>query len=576
MKLLKLKIDSKFRSIDPGFSFDFRTEVNGAELVQFQPYCLAGLNGSGKSNVLEALANIFYHLELCANLYKPDVFKYFFTPSLNPNGPDTFELEYLTFPTDADGLKSGYNYVRIRKSEKRSPKMWKRFINPGEPLELDEEEEDAIDLFPRDGQKVSDGKGFLPELVVGYSSGENEILSIPFLKSRLIRLDEHSQLASQKGTWEESTHSLVYVDAEMSQAVLLACLLFEDDKTLEPLEKELGVMHLRSFRMHINDHRFKVPFDGDQGATDARYSIFDYIKPILDQLKNISTSWYEHINDDTAFIDKTKGYVLLDFYVDDVMKKAFRKVFDNSAIACFRFFQHLYELNNHFISNVVKEHVYDSKGLHTDGKMPIPGPEQKAFYFLDFLIHKRVKKEPKEEFKDLLLRNFSDGEHQFLHTMGICLLLKDRRTLMLLDEPETHFNPDWRSKFIRVLAESIKAGGGNNLLKDILITSHSPFIISDCLPNNVFVFKRDAETNGVMATSAREMDFNTYGAGVDLILQEVFGVQHSISEKALEEIKTLIAKDDINEILRESRHLNESFEKGFLYERIAQLREQKK
>ena len=108
-------------------------------------------------------------------------------------------------------------------------------------------------------------------------------------------------------------------------------------------------------------------------------------------------------------------------------------------------------------------------------------------------------------------------------------MLKNRRSLLLLDEPETHFNPSWRAKFIKILNDSINAGSieeGKNvnvhLLKDILLTSHSPFIISDCMPDNVILFKR-GEDGKVIPKTARELEFNTYGASVDLILQEIFG-----------------------------------------------------
>ena len=567
MKMLRLTIGTDFRSLDAGFTLSFRTQPKSEELVQFQPFCFAGLNGSGKSNVLEALANIFYHLELCANRYKPDGFKHFFTPSHHPNGPDAFEVEYLITPKDARSLETGYTHIRVAKEVGKPPKMWQRFIHPDE-----ESKEEPIDIVAKSTEKSAEGKGFLPELVVGYSSGENEILSIPFLKSRLIRLDEHTQLASQGGTWKESSHSLTYIDAEMSQAVLLACLLFEEEDTLKPLHEELGIRQLRSFRMHLNNHRL-ISLAKNERTLRKENPVFDYIKPTLDKLKVISTSFYEVKRMEEEGHVKGENHLLLDFFVDSTMKKAFRKIFGNSALACFRFFQHLYELNNHFVGQETKEEVYESKGKYTNGKLQLPGPDQKVFYFLDFYIDKRTKEDP-VEYKDLLLRDFSDGEHQFLHTMGICLLLKDRRTLMLLDEPETHFNPDWRSKFIRVLSDSIKAGGGNNLLKDVVLTSHSPFIISDCFPNNVFVFKR--ENNIVNARSAKEMEFNTYGAGVDLVLQEVFGVQHSISEKALEEIRLLLEKENIDDIVHGAKHLSESYEKGFLWERVAELREKNK
>ena len=63
MKLLRLKINEKFRSLQPGFEVCFLREWNYEKADEFNPYVLAGRNGSGKSNILEVLAAIFYHLD---------------------------------------------------------------------------------------------------------------------------------------------------------------------------------------------------------------------------------------------------------------------------------------------------------------------------------------------------------------------------------------------------------------------------------------------------------------------------------------------------------------------------------
>jgi recombinational DNA repair ATPase RecF len=72
MKLLKLHIQEEFKSLHQGFSIDFHKNIDSMDT--FQPFCFAGLNGSGKSNVLEALASIFYHLEFCVAKFRPQCF----------------------------------------------------------------------------------------------------------------------------------------------------------------------------------------------------------------------------------------------------------------------------------------------------------------------------------------------------------------------------------------------------------------------------------------------------------------------------------------------------------------------
>src|ERR1700730_17805417 len=96
MKLLRLtlgNISENFRSLHPGFDINFHSIANEDAMEHFRPFCFAGLNGSGKSNVLEALSMIFYHLEFCVARYKPESFqKHFRKESCTP---DAFTLEYL-------------------------------------------------------------------------------------------------------------------------------------------------------------------------------------------------------------------------------------------------------------------------------------------------------------------------------------------------------------------------------------------------------------------------------------------------------------------------------------------------
>src|SRR5690242_3608396 len=100
MKLLKLEIgdlrkEKQFRSLQAGFKVEFHSlDDKGQKAMEtFSPFCFAGLNGSGKSNVLEALSAIFFHLECCVAKFKPKTFqKNFRSEECNL---DAFSLEYL-------------------------------------------------------------------------------------------------------------------------------------------------------------------------------------------------------------------------------------------------------------------------------------------------------------------------------------------------------------------------------------------------------------------------------------------------------------------------------------------------
>ena len=572
MKLLRLKIENEdgFRSLQKGFEINFRTLADTEAMEQFRPFCFAGLNGSGKSNVLEALANIFYHLEVCVARYLPESIKDPNNFKRNECTPDAFTLEYLIGQHNRKAYALYFfDKVTIRKEEGKEPKMFIQSF----PFEESTEKREVSLVPPKARDSAAEGKVYLPAHIIGYSSGENEILSLPFIKSRLIHLDEYRQAARDNySSFEESENSLIYIDNNMSQAVLLCCLLFENDETLAPLRNidNTGILGLRSFRMNIHLHNFEF--------LDEKKSI-----PILwlieqNQLANLkkcSTSWH---------LDQKTQTLWLDFFVNEATKAAFKEHF-RSGLECFHFFRLLYELNNHFVDELTKEDVYCSKGVYTDGKLPIGNPRHDVFHFLDFYITKKIKGTGLE--KDLLLRSFSDGEHQFIHTMGICLLLKDRRSLLLLDEPETHFNPSWRAKFIKILNDSITAGNpkdlpnGNfnvHLLKDVLLTSHSPFIISDCLPDNVVLFEKDGKGD-TTAKKVSELDnaFNTYGTSVELILDRLFNYDQSIGDLSYSELEeidfsSINTKEEIEKVKTKLRTLGESIEKDMVLARLNRIK----
>lgn len=508
MKLLRLHIDSKYGSLNKGFKLefipDYANQINSnLDWNEFHPYCFAGLNGSGKSNVLEVLANIFYHIESCANVNQPENFQDNFKPEISK--PNAFRLEYFICQ-DKDYKTENLIKVCITKKEKDEKEDGIPLMTY-QPFPFIEDPIPVSVVAEKYAENPSPAKRYLPNLIIGYSSGENEILSIPFLKTRLLHYDEYRVALEKKSKYEEPESSLLYIDYEMSQAVLLTNLLFQDKKVLDPLRDELGIEDIIRFRMNLNLH-----FHDNK-------SIIEQYQDVINAFKRCATSSHE-----------SKDKLTLDFWINTASKKAFRRNFPKGVFQLFQAFQILYTLNYRTVKPHIKLDVYQSKGFYTDGKVPVPEPEEKVFFFLDYYIRKRVNE---KEHVDLLLKNLSDGEQQFLHSLGICLMLKDRNALLLLDEPETHFNPGWRSKFIRTLKNSLEASNSNNLMRDILITSHSPFIISDCFPDKVLIFDRD-DDGKVFVKKAEELGIHTFGTSNHIITNKVFRKKETIADYSLE------------------------------------------
>ncbi len=110
---------------------------------------------------------------------------------------------------------------------------------------------------------------------------------------------------------------------------------------------------------------------------------------------------------------------------------------------------------------------YKSDSDYVKDTIPVLSTDQRVVRFEGV----KFKKVGVDE--SIMLKSLSDGEHQLLHTLGLCLLFKNTSSLFLLDEPETHFNPDWRSKFITRLSECFKDSSDT---AEMIITTHAPFL----------------------------------------------------------------------------------------------------
>jgi energy-coupling factor transporter ATP-binding protein EcfA2 len=82
----------------------------------------------------------------------------------------------------------------------------------------------------------------------------------------------------------------------------------------------------------------------------------------------------------------------------------------------------------------------------------------------------------------------SDGEQSFLGRMAMLALLDTEDSLILLDEPEVHFNDYWKRRIVQLL-DSIMKGHNNQ----ILMTTHSTIVISDVTADQVFLFTKNEQ-----------------------------------------------------------------------------------
>lgn len=221
-----------------------------------------------------------------------------------------------------------------------------------------------------------------------------------------------------------------------------------------------------------------------------------------------------------------------------------------SALNLFQSLQTLLTLNYYQVSEETKGELYRSDSLYLNETIPMPASDERIMRFKDFeIIKDRVTTK-------LYGKGLSDGEHQLVHTVGLCLLFRHEPSLFLLDEPETHLNPDWRASYVSTLRAALEADAATSgVMREVLLTSHSPFIVSDCQQKNVLVFNRD-KTNKVIV---EDPGFNTFGASANAITIRIFGQKESIGDYAslkLNELRErLVALEDPDKLIESANAL---------------------
>jgi restriction system-associated AAA family ATPase len=586
MKLLRLKLNVPFRSLAAGFEVYFLRELDYRRCFEFHPFCLAGRNGSGKSNVLEALAAIFYHMECIYLDYRPDGFE--FDAVTTPNGfraeqatPDAFELEYL-IPNDRIVPREPWPkqddwpvfHIRISKKEGQRPVIhWLNKLRSGEVTETE--------------LTRAEVKAYLPTYILGYSSGHNEILSLPFFKMRFIHFDEYRDHLTKDVPYDGKPEGrMIYLDEQFSQAILLCHFLFPNEAILRVFEEKIGLKGIRRFRIIIRRHH-RLPIAEERLKSISPEEQKDKSKTTVELTSKLSGHYDEKnvlqlglidklIKCSTTYREDFSPYpegeacdLYLDYWVNEATKQAFQFHFGErvegseelskakSALSLFHSLQTLLMLNHYKVDDETKAELYQSGSLYVNETISTPASHERIMRFK----HGSLIKEGVSE--TIYIKALSDGEHQLVHTIGLCLLFRHEPALFLLDEPETHLNPDWRASYISTFRAALEADAATkNVMREVLLTSHSPFIISDCQKENVLIFEKNKDGK----VEWHNPDFNTFGASANAITIKVFGRKETIGDYALGKLEALRQRlkdgENPDALIEEAgKNLGESVEK---------------
>jgi energy-coupling factor transporter ATP-binding protein EcfA2 len=108
----------------------------------------------------------------------------------------------------------------------------------------------------------------------------------------------------------------------------------------------------------------------------------------------------------------------------------------------------------------------------------------------------------------------SDGEQSFLGRMALLAMLDTEESLILLDEPEVHFNDFWKREIIDLLARML--GDRSNQL---LMTTHSMIVVSDLTASQIHLFVKGDDGHAQVIDTLSP----TFGADPGEIMNDLLG-----------------------------------------------------
>lgn len=477
MKVDKLHIRSRFKNLE-----NVKVDFDEAHLMTV----VVGRNGSGKSNVLEALVAIFRNLDLG----EAPPFSYELIYRLGePNRLNQSNNSWLEITIDADpsrGTLAKQYEVRVRD-----------LLNDDEPVDnLSEMSQGKIVPISKVKRDKKGNAPYLPNYVFAYYSGPSDRLESHFKKHRT---DFYRRLLKDELDLKGDIRPLFYAKPHHSQFVLLAFFLSEKDSAEKIfLREHLGIEGLDSIHFVMRQPGWAKKkgelFWGARGV--VRRFLDELIKYTLSPVKVTR-------QEDTSLTGNNIRNEFFHLFLPDV--NALRKFAkDLSPDELFKM------LESTLLSEIISE------------------------------VSIRVKVSSSDE--PLTFRELSEGEQQLLTVLGLLKFTGGKDSLFLLDEPDTHLNPSWAVKYLKFLRDFVP----NQETSHLLMVTHHPLAIAELKKEQVQVMKHDDS----MQVSAQMPHENPRGMGINLILRsDMFGLKTTLDDDTSQRLSNrnaLAAKDTLS------------------------------
>lgn len=145
-------------------------------------------------------------------------------------------------------------------------------------------------------------------------------------------------------------------------------------------------------------------------------------------------------------------------------------------------------------------------------------------------------------------RQLSEGEQQLLTVLGLMRFTRNKGSLYLLDEPDTHLNPAWEVDYL----EQLRKIGGIEKNSHTIIATHDPLLVAGLYREEIRVLTR-SQTGKIISTQPDEHPRGTGVAGV--LTSPLFGMESQLDPASLEILNRIYEVSLMPRSARRTRHL---------------------
>ena len=483
MRLDRLRVGSPKRSRTHQFKNLKNVELDFDE--RHWVTVLIGWNGTGKSNVLEALAIIFR--DLISKSRTPEF---------------AFQLAYRM----GSGEKTRHIHIDADPDRGKEP-LIVHIATRAQAARVAAKAPHGDGLSPRPiaGTRVSLTDFFaeenlnLPRYVFSYYSGESTRMYDVF-RPYLERYDRRLRQGVDPGL-----KRLFYALPVHSQFVLLAFLIHASDLVREFIDAQLGIDPddgIDSVLFVLRQPPWKSR-TGDPRIWNARGIVRDF----LSKLFEVSLAPIEIKRSVPVSLWNEETLQFKYLFVKDI--QSLRALVGAQAPS--QFFR---DLESTHVSEMIDEVRIRVKLRKNDG--------------------------------EVTFRELSEGEQQLLTVLGLLRFTAEDESLFLLDEPDTHLNPRWSVDYIDYLKKFVAESATREDASHVLLTTHNPLAIAELKLEQVQIlaFKLGPEGRRIVACHP-EADPKGMGYAA-IVTSDMFGIASTLdpsTQLKLERQRALAGKD---------------------------------